>query len=121
MATILIVGNDIGPVDIMALSAEGLGYEAVTLYESMDTVEQTIALSPDLVILDEKMDVFNGYETASNLRADPEVPGELPILMVIKKSAEQYELDGAGITDTLSSWEIDPAALREILVRHTGE
>lgn len=120
MAKILIVGNDIERVDIMAQLAESLGYEALTLYESVDTVEQAIAESVNLVILEENMDIFNGYETSSNLRADPEVPAELPILMIVRRSVHQHDLDKAGITDTLSM-EIDPAALREILVRFIGE
>ncbi len=120
MAKILIVGNDIEQVDIMALSAEGLGYETLTLYESIDTVEQAVEASVDLVILQEKMDIFNGYETSSNLRADPDVPTELPILMVIKGTIHQNDLDRAGVTDVLPV-EMDPATLREVLVRYTGE
>ena len=120
MAKILIVGNDIERVDIMAHSVEGLGYEAITLYESVDAVEQAITKSVDLVILEETMDIFNGYETSSNLRADPEVPADLPILMTVRGTVHQHDLDKAGVTDTLSM-EIDPASLREILVRFTGE
>ena len=120
MAKILIVGNDIEHVDIMAQSSEGLGYEVITLYESVDTVEVAVAEAVNLVILEEKMDVFNGYETSSNLRADPDVPAELPVLMTIAGTIHQNDLDRAGVTDTLPL-EMDPATLREVLVRYTGE
>ena len=120
MAKILVVGNDLAHVDLIAVSAEGLGYEALTLYESYDTVELVIAESVDLVIVEENMDVFTGYETSSNLRADPDVPAELPILMTLSGAIHQRDLDRAGITDTIPL-EIDPALFREILVKYTGE
>lgn len=120
MAKILVVGNDIEHVDILAQSAEGLGYETVCSYDSIDTVDLAISESVDLVILEEKMIGFTGFETCSNLRADPEIPAELPILMTFTGIYHDNDLHKAGVTDVLP-WELDPAAFREILVNYTGE
>lgn len=120
MAKVLLVGEDIGTVDVMALSIEGLGYEVITLYESIDAVETAISQIPDLVILEENMNVFNGFEIGTALRSDPDVDDQLPVLMMTKHSISSQDLERAGITDTILP-EIDPASLREILVLHTGE
>ena len=120
MAKILLVGDDIGAVDLMAASAEGLGYETVCIYLSVDTVETAINEAVDLVILEEKMNYFNGFEVAEQLRADPDVPRELPILMMTKNNIDARDLLHYGITGTILP-EVDPAMLRERLVALTGE
>jgi len=120
MAKVLMVGNDIEHVDIIAYSAEGLGYETVCTYDSIDTVKLAISETVDLVILEEKMNGFTGYEASSNLRTDPDVPAELPILMTFTGIYHDNDLHKAGVTDVLP-WELDPAAFREILVKYTGE
>ncbi|MFP6584481.1 MAG: response regulator [Candidatus Hydrogenedentota bacterium] len=120
MAKVLLVGEDIGVVDVMASSIEGLGYDVITLYESIDAVETVISEFPDLVIIGEKMNVFNGFEIADALQGDPDVDDELPVLMMTKRSISSQDLARAGIRDTILP-EIDPASLREILVLHTGE
>ena len=120
MAKILLVGNDIGTVDLMAASAEGLGYDTVSIYESIDTIETTTNESPDLVILEENMNYLNGFEVAEQLRNDPDIPKELPILMMTKHNIDVRELLQYGINDTILP-ELDPATLREIFVGLTGE
>jgi len=120
MAKILLVGDDIGAVDLMAASAEGLGYDTVSIYESVDTLEAAINESPDLIILEEKMNYLNGFEVAEKLRNDPDIPNELPILMMTKNNIDVRELLQFGINDTILP-ELDPAALREIFVGLTGE
>lgn len=120
MAKILVVGDDIAAVDLMAVSAEGLGYEVVTLYESIDALECAVAENVDLVILEENMNVFNGFEVATAMRGEPDVPEDLPILIMTRNSIKPQDLERAGVIDTIHP-EPDPATLRELLVHHIGE
>lgn len=120
MAKILIVGENIGAIDLMAASAEGLGYDAITLYQSVDAVETAIAEEVGLVIVEEDMKYFNGYEVCEALRADPDVPRELPVLLMTTGKVDVRDLHKYGFTDTILP-ELDPAALREIFVKLTGE
>lgn len=120
MAKILLIGDDIAAIDLMAASAEGLGYETVVIYESVDALETAIQEEPALVILEEKMEIFHGFEVSTQLRGDPDVPNDLPILMMTSNNVKPQDLEKAGITDTILP-EIDPALLREKLVALTGE
>jgi CheY-like chemotaxis protein len=120
MAKVLLVGDDIAAIDLMATSIEGLGYEAITLYESIDTVEAVVTEEIDLVILEENMNVFNGFEIAEQLKGDPDVPNELPVLMMTTNKIKPQDLEHAQIEDTILP-EIELSLLREVLVSLLGE
>jgi CheY-like chemotaxis protein len=120
MAKVLIVGEDIGHVDLMETTIEGLSYDVVTVYESIDALDMVIEQSFDLVMMDEKMSGLTGYELCSAMRGDPEIDNDLPILMFDSGFLDDNKLKSAGVTETILP-EIDPGLLTEILVRLTGE
>ena len=120
MATVLIVGEDIGHVDFMETMVEGLGYEVVTVYESIDALDVVLGQPFSLVMLDEKMSGLTGYELCSVLRGDPEIDNDLPILMFDKGFLDDDKVKSSGVTETILP-ELDPGIMTEILVRLIGE
>ncbi|MFP6597271.1 MAG: response regulator [Candidatus Hydrogenedentota bacterium] len=120
MAKVLIVGEDIGHVDLMETTIDGLGYDVVTVYESIDALDIAIEQPFDLVMMGEKMSGLTGYELCTAMRGDPEIDDDLPILMFDNGFLDDDKLKSAGITETILP-ELDPGLLTEIMVRLTGE
>ena len=120
MAKVLIVGEDIGHVDLMATTIEALGYDVVSVYESIEALDIAIQQPFDLVMLDEKMSGLTGYELCSALRGHPDIDNGLPVLMFDNGYLDDGKLQSAGVTDTILP-ELDTGRLTEILVRLMGE
>lgn len=120
MAKVLIVGENIGPIDLLATTVEALDYEVVTLYESIDAQDTALAQEFSLVILEAKMNGLTGYEVSSILCGDPEIDDALPIIMLDDGYLDDNKLKSCGATETMKP-EIDPSLLNEVLVRLIGE
>ena len=120
MASVLIVGEDIGHVDFMETSIGALGYEVDTLYESIEAQDAAIGKQYALILLDAKMSGLTGYELCTILRGDPEIDNDLPIVMFDNGFLDEGKLKSCGITETILS-EVDPGLLNEFLVRLIGE
>ena len=64
-------------VEILRLT----GYNPVAASESIDAVEEIMQASPDIVLLDLKMDKKSGFKVADELMAKPETK-EIPIIAI---------------------------------------
>ena len=71
--------EDIKTIVTMFLQAQG--YEVITAFDGLDTLEKIQSDRPDLLLLDIMMPVLDGFEVCKRLRANPET-AELPILML---------------------------------------
>ncbi len=54
-----------------------------------------------MLFVEVDLPVFNGIEVAERLRADPDIPRELPIILVSARDIEPHTLDRAGISAVL--------------------
>ncbi len=58
-----------------------LGYETLSATNGKDALETARSHKPDLILLDIKLPIFNGYEVCERLKAD-EVLGKIPIIFL---------------------------------------
>lgn len=68
-------------------------YEVVVARDGMEAVERTLALGPDLVILDVEMPGPDGFEVCRRLRGDPRTHG-VPVIMLTSRGTEKDVLQG---------------------------
>jgi len=76
---------------VVSMLLESLGYEVVTAFDGLDTMEKAESEKPDLILLDIMMPVLDGFEVLKRLKANKRTAG-IPILM----------LSAAAHTDTIS-------------------
>jgi DNA-binding response OmpR family regulator len=90
---------------------EARGYEVVTAQDGQEAVELAVSEQPDLVLLDVKMPVLNGYEVCQRIREFSIVP----IIMLTALAEETNKVRGLelGADDYLTK----PFSVPELLAR----
>ena len=111
MKKIAIIEDDIGIATSLKLYLENSDFEVLT-YESWDwAADFILSNTPDLVILDINLPVFDGIEVCKQVRIDSQVP-------IIMLTARWWEIDRV---TWLESWADDyiakPFSPRELLAR----
>ena len=81
MRTVLIVDDEFGNVDVLAILLEEEGYRVLSAANGRRALEQLAANIPDLVISDFMMPLMDGAALALAMRDDP-VYRNIPIIMV---------------------------------------
>ena len=97
MAKILLAGEDQMTLDNMEATLSGEGHEVIAAATGLEAYETALSENPDLVYLEVNMPVFNGFETCEMIREDPEIPKNLPLVLIADddvpvKKMEQYEV-----------------------------
>lgn len=120
MAKILIAGEDLASVDQVSSVVESEGHEVLTAMNGLDVCEIALAEAPDLIILETSLPVFNGFETCTMLREDPEIPERLPIIFLASETIDVREMERVDATDQIAK-NHQSVELTDMLIRHLGE
>lgn len=96
MATILIATMDSQAYDSLSSEILGEGYEVLWASDGKEACD--LAPGAALVFLDASLPIFNAYEVATLLRGDPDLPRDLPILLLGDEAAEPHQFERAGFT-----------------------
>jgi CheY-like chemotaxis protein len=115
MARILLATSDAALSAALEATLEGAGYGVHALDTGIDVLETALAEAPDLVLLDHALAVRDGLETTDLLRADPEIPRELPILLLADDAPPSPVLERHGVSAVLPK-RLDAALLLERVV-----
>lgn len=78
---VLIADDEEDIKTVVKLYLESKGYDVVTSYDGLDTLDKAKAEKPDLILLDIMMPVINGFEVCQQLKADEETK-QIPIVML---------------------------------------
>lgn len=104
---ILIVDDDVLARSILTGLLEekhsGIPYEVEVATNGPDAIEQAIALTPDLIMLDVLLPEMDGFEICRRMRAHPTLV-EIPIILLTSLNDRQSQLRGieAGADDFIS-------------------
>lgn len=115
MATILIATADSALAAGIEAVLAGMGHDTVTVDSGVDVLDAALAHGPALALLDRALPVHDGLETADLLRADPEVPRELPVFLLGDDPIPAPLRERHGIDGVLPK-RLDAAALNEAVV-----
>ncbi len=113
MKTVCILVAEDEPRYVWAIQAnlEARGYEVITASDGQEAVQLVADAQPDLILLDIKMPVMNGYEACSRIREFSTVP----IIMITAMAEEADRVLGLdlGADDYISK----PFSVPELLAR----
>lgn len=120
MAKILVAGQDAAAIDAVSASIEVLGHETIIVESATDVVGEVIEHAAAMVVLDEHMETFDGFEVAAMLRADPDIVDAFPILLLVSLAVDSRKLDKAGVTETFVK-DRDSAEFEGLLLKCLGD
>lgn len=121
---ILIADDEDDVKTVLELFLRSKGYEVATAFDGLDTIDQTMALMPDLLLLDVMMPVLDGFEVCKKLKANPETK-DIPIVMLSAAShsaAIRKGLDAGAVDYLIKPFEMEQleAMIRSILNQDTA-
>lgn len=95
LKTILLVDDEFGIVDVLAMLLEDEGYRVFSAANGKQGLERIAENRPDLVISDFMMPIMNGAEMARAIRADSIGPA-IPIIMMssVPENSVRERFDG---------------------------
>lgn len=103
MAKILVVEDNFYSRDILLRRLTRAGYQVVAALDGEQAVELALSERPDLILLDIRLPVMDGYEVARRLRAAPETRNTPIIAMTayaIEESRQQALAAGCNDYET---------------------
>jgi CheY-like chemotaxis protein len=119
MGKILLATADMAALDILSAEIGGLGHDVLHAVDGYEAVQAALSDQPDLVFLDIPLAVYNGFETAGMLRADPEIPAELPVFLLTDEDVDVRKREKAGIAGVFPKTHLE-TDLRELLSRYAA-
>jgi CheY-like chemotaxis protein len=90
-ARVLVVEDDDGIRDLIDLVLSAAGYEVLTAPDGAAALDVVGRLPPDLVLLDMRMPVMDGWEFARRYRARPEPPAPIVVVTAARDAAQRAE------------------------------
>jgi two-component system cell cycle response regulator len=88
---ILIVDDDYMSRDVLQAHLENVGYQVMTANSGSKAVQLAEEHQPDLILMDVRMPVMNGYDACIQLKSQPHT-AHIPVLLVTALEDEQaYE------------------------------
>lgn len=119
MARILIASEDVGLLAVLSAEVAAEGHEVLEAMDGRDAVELSTSQGVDLVFLDFALPIFNGIEVCKLLRADPDLPSNLPVILVTNEDIDVHTRDRTRITELLPKAHL-MHDVRDLLAEHLG-
>lgn len=114
---ILIVDDDLTILKVEEYNLEKAGYEVITAHDGEEALKKVQEEKPDLIILDVKMPLMDGYEVCQRIRED-RLKSHIPIIMLtVKKDVEDTI---KGLKTGANDYIIKPFNPQELLARVEG-
>ena len=116
MALVLIADDHDDTVTILSAEIESEGHTTATVTNGSDAIQCVLTERPEVVFLGPSLPIHDGYETCTMLRADPDVPDRLPIVMLGGTDLDHRRVERAGATTTFPR-QHGASDVRELLTR----
>uniref|UniRef100_E6Q493 Response regulatory domain-containing protein n=1 Tax=mine drainage metagenome TaxID=410659 RepID=E6Q493_9ZZZZ len=115
--SILIADDDANIRRLLLALLERRGFQATAVGNGADACERAIAERPDLILLDYRMPILDGRETALRLRSDPRTR-DIPIIMVTAQSGTEEKI--AALEAGAQDYVMKPFEPEELIARIAG-
>lgn len=96
MAIIVIASLDGEAVTTLSNELEAEGHKVRWAGDGQEACEMAVGAA--LVFLERELPVFSGFEVAAILRGDPDIPRDLPILLLDDDAVDPHVFDHSGFT-----------------------
>ncbi len=113
-STILIVDDEQAIRDLVSITLDLAGFDAITAANAHEAHMSIIDQKPDLVLLDWMLPGGSGIELARRLRRDT-ATSEIPIIMLTAKANEDHKVEG--LNEGVDDYVTKPFSPRELVAR----
>lgn len=120
MANVLLAGQDFQFLDLLQAEIEGHGHTVLWASTGLEAYEIALAQGPDMVFLEAAIPVFSGFEACEMIRQDPEIPKELPILIISGGDIDTRRVEQVGADGVFYKVHTDDE-VREVLAEFLAE
>lgn len=93
--TLLVVDDDLDLLEMVKMILEGARYEVIAASNGREALEAVADRMPDLILLDMKMPVMNGWEFAKELRGRFDHPAPIVVFTAAEDARRRAEEIGA--------------------------
>ncbi|PIE33617.1 hypothetical protein CSA56_10905 [candidate division KSB3 bacterium] len=113
-STILVVDDELSNLTLFVEYLKQFHYQAITLQNGKNAVEQSKLLQPDLIILDVMMPDLDGFQVCTELKADEETK-DIPVMFMTGLTNTDHKIKGfeVGAVDYI----IKPFLPKEFIAR----
>jgi CheY-like chemotaxis protein len=119
MARIVLADSDLTNAHAMQAILEGEGHEVHPAVDGYEALELCAAVRPDLVFAAVNLPVMTGAEVSEALRYDPDIPKDLPIVVLHSEPLDPRFAERCGATETMERG-VNAHAVRERIVDLLG-
>lgn len=98
----------------LAAELAAIGLDTCEAFDGLEALES--AAGVDAAFLDVGLPIFDGLTVATRLREDPDIPSDLPIILVTGHDTNPHAIDAAGVTMQLNKTH-SADELRELVGR----
>jgi DNA-binding response OmpR family regulator len=118
---VLVVEDDDVIRQLITVNLELEGFDVVTAVDGQDALDKVLEVKPDVVTLDVMMPRLDGWETATQLRANPDT-AHVKVVLLSARAQETDLQHGEKIgVDAYLTKPFDPDELIETVKRLAGE
>ena len=121
MAKLLIVDDEPENIELLTRRLTRRGFEVVGATSAEDALAKAAAEAPDVVLMDIKMPVVDGFEATRRLRADPATARIPVIALTAHAMQEDRDLATAAGADDYETKPVDLDRLLEKIAALTGK
>jgi chemosensory pili system protein ChpA (sensor histidine kinase/response regulator) len=86
---VMVVDDSVTMRKVTGRVLERHNFEVVTAKDGIDALERLAERVPDLMLLDIEMPRMDGYELATQMKADPHLR-DVPIVMITSRTGEKH-------------------------------
>ncbi len=119
MATILIATDDATLHEVLSAEISAEGHTVLWAADGREALEMALEERMELALLDAHLPVHDGYALCELLRADPEVPARLPLLLLADEDLNVRKLEQVGATAQFPKTHL-AQELVDALVKYLG-
>ncbi len=120
MARILVADDDALSMENIVSTLEGDGHEVLCEYDGQSAYDVALNEQPDLVVIAINLPIFNGLETCDLLRNDPEIPRDLPIVLLVSNAIDSRKVDNVGASAVLEKGS-PTVQMRDLMIELLGD
>lgn len=113
MAKILVADDEPDNQTFLILALEHVGHEVISAEDGEEAVGLAVKESPDLILMDVRMPVLDGYEACRQMRALPSLR-DVPVVLLSVRGDEAVQ---KGLDAGATEYVVKPFALEKLLAR----
>ncbi len=113
MAKILVADDEPDNQTFLILALEHVGHEVISAEDGEEAVGLALREAPDLILMDVRMPVLDGYEACRQMRVLPSLR-DVPVVLLSVRGDEAVQ---KGLDAGATEYVVKPFALEKLLAR----